>query len=110
MIRVLAVMVALWAVSSLADVPGPREVCVAPESCVGCSAGDPGCVAASEDAGLVATGCTTQRGVPTSFWCPPGVKPAQSCGCSAVGGLGAAFAVMLVALRRRTGDARPERA
>ena len=97
---ILSVMV--LAAPAFADVPGPKPVCSAPAECVGCSISDTECSDGAVDAGLAKTDCHTQHGTPVYYYCPPGVKPVQTCGCS--GGAGASvFALGALAwlVRRR---------
>lgn len=94
-------VVSLVAGSAFADVPGPKQTCNAPPECVGCPVSDPDCKANAEDAGLLATDCTTRRGVPVNYYCPPGVEPVQTCGCSGASGLFAIGALVLLGRRAK---------
>lgn len=101
-LRRAVLVVSVLAGAAFADVPGPKSVCNAPPECVGCSVSDPECSAGAQDAGLLKTDCTTQRGTPVNYYCPPGVDPVQSCGCSGAAGLSAfAFGALAMLGRRR---------
>lgn len=100
-LRGAMVVVSLFAGAAFADVPGPKSVCHAPLECVGCSISDPDCKANAQDAGLLATDCTTQRGTPVNYYCPPGVEPVQACGCSSASGLLALGVLVMLARRAK---------
>lgn len=99
--RWVMVVVMVVAGFAWADVPGPKPYCSAPPECVGCSLNEATCVGSAIDAGLVETDCKTQRGVPVTYYCPPGVKPVQTCGCSGSAGAGAVLFGALLLVRRR---------
>lgn len=82
MILRMVLVVAVVAAPVLADVPGPRTVCIAPEGCVACEAFNDACIASAQDAGLVLSDCVSNRGTPTSYVCPPGHPAVASCACS----------------------------
>lgn len=91
----------LFSSLALADVPGPKRICIVPDGCVSCGLNDHACIDPAVDAGLVVSDCVSSHGSPQTYVCPPGHPAVAGCGCSSVEALGLIGVGALLSLVRR---------